>query len=214
MSQRVFTFYSEVDVEETIGIITNVVSRLNGKTKVNGSVITAKWWKSNMTLFPHKFTFYVGKDVVRVVTGDFGSPQGRIGWEFKLFSAVLKLWNEFVIMLLLTYRTMNFELEPGKFHIVSAKIMTDGIEHTYNSTSVSSPSIGKALIGGALFGGVGAIVGGSGGKTHTTGSTVTTFSDTVLVTARYSNGLNLEGAISKKSSEYHKILAGLCETSD
>lgn len=213
MSQRVFTFYSQVEPKETIEIISKVVSELKGKVKIDGNIVTAKWRCYNTTMFRHKFTFYVGKDVVRVVTGDSSSSYGFIKWEYRL-NAVMKVWDGFIKTLSQMYPDMNFELEPGKFHIVSAKLMSDGIEQVYSSTSVSKPSIGGALIGGALFGGVGAIIGGSRSKTREVGSTSTEFSSVFLIKARYSNGLNLEGEISKTSSIYHKISTGLIETSE
>jgi hypothetical protein len=213
MVQRVFTFYSQVEPHETIEIISKVVSELKGKVKIDGNVVIAKWRCNNTTTFRHKFTFYVGKDVVRVVTKDSQELfYNRIKWEFGL-NAVLRVWDGFIKTLEQMYTDMNFELESGKFHITSAKLMSNGIEQTYSSVSISKPSIGGALLGGALFGGVGAIVGGSGGKTHTIGGTSSNFSDTFLVKVRYSNGLNLEGTISKMSDIYHKIVAGLIETS-
>lgn len=213
MAQRVFTFYSQVDPKETIEIITQVVSELKGVTKIDGNVVVAKWRCTNKFVFRHKFTFYVGKNVVRVVTKDSQSSYWLIKWEYRL-NNVLKEWDGFIKTLSHKYPDMNFELEPGKFHMVSAKLMSDGITQVFSSTSISKPSISGALIGGALFGGVGAIVGGSGGKTKTEGVTSSSFSRSVLIKARYSNGLNLEGSIDKTSSIYHKIITGLIETSE
>ena len=214
MAQRVFTFYSQVEPHETIEIISKVVSELKGKTKIDGNVVIAKWRCNNTTTFRHKFTFYVGKDVVRVVTKDSQEPfYSHIKWEFRL-NAVLRVWDGFIKTLEQMYPDMNFELESGKFYIVSAKLMSNGIEQTYSSVSISKPSIGGALLGGALFGGVGAIVGGSGGKTHTIGGTSSDFANTFLVKVRYSNGLNLEGKISKTSSIYHKIVTGMVESNE
>jgi hypothetical protein len=125
----------------------------------------------------------------------------------------MKLWNVFVDTLLTKFPDLDFELRAGKMNIVAAKIMSDGMMQVMSSTSVSKPSITGALIGGALFGGVGAIVGGSRTKTKTSGSTRNVFSSTVLVVVRYSNGFTLEGEILKKSSVYNRITAGLCEVS-
>lgn len=211
MAQRIFTFHSPVNNDEMVSIIEKVVLDLNGKTKTDGGVVIAKWWHKGATLFPHKYTFYVGKDVVRVTTNDMNdSYYNRIKWDFKC-NPVLKLWNEFITVLTRLYPDLDFLLEPNTFRIESAKIMSDGMEQTFSSTSVSNPSIGGALLGGALFGGVGAIIGGSRRTTRTTGTTSTVFSDTVAVAVRYSNGFNLEGNISKTSSVYNKIIVGLCE---
>ena len=213
--QRVFTFHSPVEQSKMIEIIGSVVSKLGGKTKVAGNVVTAKWWHKGTTTFSHKFTFFVGKDVVRVTTGDSQSLYHQtIKWELGLSSAVVKLWNEFVRVLVQMYPSLEFELEQCKPYMMSAKLMSDGVEQVFSSTSVSTPSIGGALLGGALFGGVGAIVGGSRSKTRTSGVTRAEVSNTVLVTVRYSNGLNLEGNISRKSDIYNKILVGLCEVTE
>ena len=215
MAQNVFTFYSQVEPQEMIGVITNVVSKLEGKTKIDGNIVTAKWKCRNITAIPHKFVFYVGENVVRVVTSDSNwSNYARIKWEYNSLTIVLRLWDEFITTMMLMYRNLDFELERGKFHITSAKLMSNGIEQTYSSVSISKPSIGGALVGGALFGGVGAIVGGSGGKTHTIGGTSSDFANTFLVKVRYSNGLNLEGKISKTSSIYHKIVTGMVESNE
>ena len=213
--QRVFTFHSPVEQSKMIEIIGSVVSKFGGKTKVSGSVVTAKWWYKNTTTFSHKFTFFVGKEVVRVTSKDSQwTYHNTIKWEFGFCSAVVKLWNEFVRVLTQMYPSLDFELEQGKPYMVSAKLMSDGVEQVFSSTSVSKPSIGGALIGGAMFGGVGAIVGGSRSKTRTSGSTRTVLSHTILATVRYSNGLNLEGNISRKSDIYNKIQVGLCEVTE
>ena len=214
MSQRVFTFYSPVDSEKTIEMIAGAVSAINGKTMVRNNVVTARWRSRRQnTIFPHKFEFFVGKDVVRVVTNDNSSLCRNIKWEMKCRS-MIHLWDDFIISLTKMFPDMNFELRSGDFHIVSAKIMSDGIEQVLSSTSVSTPSIGGALVGGALFGAVGAIVGGSGGRTRTSGSTRAKFSNETLITARYSNGLNLEGVVYKSSKVYNRIIVNLSELSN
>jgi hypothetical protein len=207
-----------VSTGETIEIIKNAVAAIRGKTKVDGNVIKAKWKSRRYrTTFAKKFTFYVGKDMVRVAMKDGAGESSvnmRIKWEYKCRDIFI-IWDEFIKELARSYPELNFDMESGdRYHIVDAKLMSDGVTQTFSSTSVSRPSIGGALIGGALFGGVGAIVGGSGGKTRTSGKTQATFSREVLVAARYSNGLNLEGVIHKNKPVYDKIMAGLCEVSE
>jgi hypothetical protein len=190
-----------------VNIIERVVSSLNGTTKTDFNVVTAKFWYKNTTIFPHKFIFYVGKDIVRVTTGDMNTAYyKKVKWEFGMLNEVLKLWNEFLKALSRRCPDLDFDLEPNTFHITSAKIMSDGVEQTFSSTSVNKPSLGGALIGGALFGGVGAIIGSNRSTTTTSGTTKTVFASDVLVTARYSNGFVLEGTISRKSSDYNRIM--------
>ena len=205
MAQRVFTFPSPVNYTKMIEIIENVVSELNGKTIRRGNIVIAKWWNKGTTTFPHKYIFYVGNDIVRVTTGDMNNAYyKRVKWEFRC-NPVLKLWNHFIKRLISTYPNYGFDLIPDTFHIMSAKVMSDGIEQNISMTSVSSPSIGGAVVGGALFGEVGAIVGGSRKKTRTSGTTRHVFSNEILVSVRYSNGFNLDGRVYKNSSLYNKI---------
>lgn len=213
MAQRVFSFHSPVDEMETIDIITNVISQLKGKTKVSGNKVTAKWWCKSATFFPHKFTFFIGKNIVRVITSDSDDflTYKFIKMEFGL-NNVLKVWDAFVKTLVQMYPDLNFELKPGKFSIVAVKTMSDGVKQVHSSTSVTNPSICGALLGGALFGDVGAIIGGSRTTTSTKGTTTASFSDTVLVTVRYSNGFILDGTISKKSAIYQQVMVGFYAT--
>ena len=204
MAQIVFTFHSPVEPIETVEMIKKAVSSLEGKTKLKGNVLVAKWRISIWNNFT-KFNFYIGKNEIRVTTEYWKSITG-IKWERKC-KGVFATWNGFVKSLL--QLNSDFDLETGNFHIVSAKIVSDGVEQEYSSTSKTKPSIGGALVGGALFGGVGAIVGASRSKTTTWGSSTTVFSGYYLVAVRYSNGLCLEGEISKKSSVYNQIVANM-----
>lgn len=207
-AQRVFTFNSPVDASKTIEMIENAVRCLGGKTKLKGNVLIAKWRRS-VWENTRKFTFYIGTDAIRVTTKDWREYMG-IKWERKC-KGLFATWNAFVEVLLRSNPGVDFQLASGDFHIVSAKIMSDGIEETFSSTSKTNPSIGGALVGGALFGGVGAIIGGSRTKTKTTGSTNSVFSSSILVAVRYSNGLILEGDVVKDSSVYNNIMVGMCE---
>lgn len=68
-------------------------------------------------------------------------------------------------------------------------------------------SLGRAAIGGALFGGAGAVVGGlSGTKTSTTHSRQV-FADKIPFRLFYSNGRIIEKMIWRDSTEYAKIMA-------
>ena len=214
MGQRVYTFKSPVDRGETIDIITKVVTILNGKYKVEGNIVTAKWRsKRYQTFLPVKFTFYVGADVVRVVTSESSCDKDVIKWEYRCVG-ITRVWDDFVITLTLSCPQYDFGLSSGSFHIVSAKFMTNGIEQQFHSVSFNRPSIGGAVVGGALFGDVGAIIGSGRGTTYTSGTTTSSFSNSVLVKLRYSNGLILEGELSTKSKVYNRIFVDLSELSE
>ena len=208
MAQIVFTFRSPIETEETIGMIERAITDLEGKTKRKGNVLVAKWRMSKWHN-TRKFKFYVGANEVRVITDDW-RENVSIKWERKS-RGIFATWNAFVELLLQSNPGVDFQLASGDFHIVSAKIMSNGIEQISSSTAKTKPSIGGALVGGALFGGVGAIVGGSHTKTKTIGSTQNVFSNNLLVVVRYSNGLILEGTVFKDSTVYNNIMVGLCE---
>lgn len=78
------------------------------------------------------------------------------------------------------------------------------ISHTKKNTSI----IGF-LLGGALFGDAGAIVGGMSGKQRTVGNTYTQFSNSQLARIIYNNGRLWEGTITKGSKLYNEIMVNL-----
>lgn len=70
-------------------------------------------------------------------------------------------------------------------------------------------SLGGFLVGGALFGDAGAIVGGMSGKTHTMTNSRTVFSDKLLVRVIYTNGRLWEGTVIKGSRLYNEIMVNM-----
>lgn len=196
MAQRVFTFHSPLGVEETIDSILRVVSVLRGTTVVTGNVITAKWkGRKYQTFFPVKFTFYIGEDSVRVVTKDYSGIFNEIKWEYSGVGSVL-VWDDFVLTLTQMFPQLEFGLQEGRFHIVSAKVLSDGVEQSFYSTSVGQ----RGILGSTV--------------NYSVGETRRVFSDGVLVIVRYSNGMVLEGMLSKKSKVYNRILVDLSKLSE
>ena len=178
-------------VSETIDVISKVVSVLRGKTVVKDNVITAKWRSRRyQTFFPHKFTFYVGEDVVRVITQDYSGDYSNIKWEYACYG-VLRIWDDFIFTLSQMFSELDFGLYDNRFHIVSAKLLSDGVEQAFYSASYGRESITGSLIG------------------ISSGETRTIFSKDVPVIVRYSNGMVLEGNLSKKSKVYNRILVDL-----
>lgn len=196
MAQRVFTFNSPVEVKETIDMISKVVSVLRGKTVIKDNVIVGKW-RSNgyRTLLPHKFTFYVGNDHVRVITRDLSSDCSNIKWEYGCHRG-LRIWDDFISTLLQMFPNLDFGLSDGRLHIVSAKLISDGTEQSFYSASFGRDSMMSSLIGFSV------------------GETRKSFSNEVLVTVRYSNGMILEGELSKKSKVYNRILVDLSKLNE
>ena len=208
-----FTFSSPVNPNEMVQMIAQTVHNIGGIATISDNIVHAKWKSARFrTTFAKRFTFYVGKDMVRV-TSNATLNASYIWWKTEVLG-LARLWDDFISRLIETYPNLDFQLQSGAYQIVSAKILSNGIEQTFSSTSTTSPSISRALIGGALFGGAGAVVGGSYSTTQTTGSTNTTFTNSVLVAVRYSNGLTMEGEISKKSEVYNQIMVNMSQLTE
>lgn len=214
----VFTFYSPENESVTCDMIKNVIRSIGGKIKSEqNNVIKAQWRSSRwITIMPTLFEFYVGKDMVRAVIPNASpyaltkdaSPlimvdRGCAGFE--------RVWDEFIKGLCNLYPDIDFGLLSGDAKLDAIKIVGDGMEQVFTSTSWSQPSYGGALIGGLLFGHTGAILGGMHSHTTTRGNTTTRFSNKVLATVRYTNGLTFDGEMSKNSSTYNEIIVNMSQ---
>lgn len=208
-----YTFYSPMEITETCNMIKDVVISIGGKIKSErDNVIEAKWRNPKLlTVFPTRFTFYVGKDMVLVNSSPpilFGNGTPMI-FTTRGGSRQDWIWDMFIIELQKRYPTIDFGLIPGKAKIDVIKFIGDGLEQVYTSTSWSNPSWGGALLGGMLFGSAGAIIGGMGGTTYTKGNTSTRFSNEILASVRYTNGLTYDGMLIKNSSTYNEIIVNM-----
>ena len=209
----IYTFRSPLGIGETYNVIKATVESIRGKTKETyPGCIVAKWRtqpfhsKQYHTVFPSKFTFYVGEDIVRVDDGR-GMMQ-MIPLQFKV-NGYPAIWNAFVESLTQTAPDVDFDIRPGNAELVAAQFVGGETEEVFVSNTMHSPSLGGAVLGGLLFGTPGAIIGSSYGTSHTTGKLSTQFSGTALVKVRYSNGLLAEGKLQKNSPVYNFILVNM-----
>lgn len=214
----VYTFRSPLSVDETCKVIMRTVRSMYGSVKqISPGCIEAKWRtqpchsKQYHTVFASKFRFYVGEGIVRAVigNGNFNIIVSR----FKLGGLQI-VWNAFIESLLKVAPDIDFGLRPGAVDLVAVQFVGDGVEQVFVSTTVNSPSWGKAALGGLLFGTAGAIIGGTAGTSYTTGQTSTRFSNQVLTKARYSNGLLAEGMLLKSSPTYQEIMVNMSRLSE
>lgn len=91
-------------------------------------------------------------------------------------------------------------------YVVGLLYLGDDTKQVYLSRTKHNASITGFLLGGALFGDAGAIVGGMSGKERTVGHTYTEFSNTQLARLIYNNGRLWEGTITKDSKLYNEIM--------
>lgn len=204
----VCTFYSPWGQAETREAIKATVRNIGGRVdEISLSCIRAKWKSPyRSTIFPIKFTFYVGDGLVRVVSGNENADINITG--LKVLSN-RTVWDWFIVNLLKLYPDVDFGLKPGDAELVAVEFVGDGTEQVFVSNTVHSPSLSGAVLGGLLFGTPGAIIGSSYGTSHTTGKVSTQFAGTVLVRARYSNGLLAEGRLSKNTRTYNEIIVNM-----
>lgn len=214
----VYTFHSPWGIDETCNVIKTTVESMRGKVKaVSPGCLQAAWKtqpyhsKQYHTVLPSKFMFYVGEDIVRVVAGNVNMQM--VPMRFKLGGPQI-VWNAFIESLMKAAPDVDFGLKPGDAELVAAQFVGGETEEVFVSNTRHSPSLGGAVFGGLLFGAPGAIIGSSYGTSYTTGKTSTQFSGTILVKARYSNGLLAEGKLLKNSPAYNEILVNMSRYSD
>ena len=95
--------------------------------------------------------------------------------------------------------------------VVQAKILTNGLEKRYTTTSIRTPSIGGAILGGLAFGAGGAIAGGMSGKTLSSTRSEFVRTDKAYVQAVLSDGRYTEGWLDMTSPTYRYIAINLKE---
>lgn len=91
-------------------------------------------------------------------------------------------------------------------YVVGLLYLGDDMEQVHISHTKRNTSITGFLLGGALFGDAGAIVGGMSGRQRTVGHTFTQFSNSQLARLIYNNGRLWEGTITKGSKLYNEIM--------
>ena len=117
-------------------------------------------------------------------------------------------WDLFLDILFERNPGVDFGVSMAKGDPVVAGVLnlSGDITEVLTSTTSGGTSLGGFLVGGALFGDAGAIVGGLSGKQHTQTTSRTVFSDRLLVRVIYSNGRLWEGTVGKGSQLYNEIM--------
>lgn len=85
---------------------------------------------------------------------------------------------------------------------------SDTVLESHSVTSGGTSALGF-LVGDALFGTAGAVVGGMSGRSYTNGSTREVFANRQLIRIVYNNGRIYEGEVKKGSQLYNEIMVNL-----
>lgn len=124
------------------------------------------------------------------------------------FSANDDWWDLFLHTLFEMYPKVDFgvSLANGDPVVAGVLNLSGDTKEVYYSKTSGGTSLGGFLIGGALFGDAGAIVGGLSGTQRTVTNSRTVYSSELLVRVIYSNGRLWEGTVLKGSRLYNEIM--------
>lgn len=117
-------------------------------------------------------------------------------------------WDLFLDTLFEMYPGVDFGVSLAKGDPVIAGVLnlSGDTKEVYYSKTSGGTSLGGFLLGRALFGDAGAIVGGLSGKQRTVTDSRTVYSKEVLVRVIHSNGRLWEGPVIKGSRTYNEIM--------
>lgn len=210
MSGMLFTFTTNMTPEKAAAAIKNTISKMGGSTKGPDSNFVGKfripkgWKPAYHTILKSKCCFYVGKNGVRAVLRASGTTGICVGEHQPI--AEERVWDAFIRMFLSLYPKCGANIEPGTVRFDTVQIQDGADIYTYYATTRSTPSIGGAILGGAVAGDVGALIGASAGSSKTVATVVAEKNPKVRVIARYTNGYNQDTELYKGSQRYHEIL--------
>lgn len=208
-----YSFYTPFSKEDTREMIKNAVYEMGGTVKEDASgSLVCKWRSPHFrTVFPSKTVFYIGNDQVRAVCGKVKPLYIHMRIPLR---GIYFVWNRFLETIMRHHPDVDFGVRLGDMEIVAAQFLGEAIEEVRVSTTQHSPSIAGAIIGGELFGDVGAIIGSTYGESHTTERSYRKLANGIFMRVRYSNGMITEGEVVKDSPDYHEILVNLHRLSE
>lgn len=142
-------------------------------------------------------TFYIGNNERNCKVRAVFEYNGNDDW-----------WDIFLRALFRMYPGDDFGVTVANGNPLIAGVLDlqgDTQQIAYSRTT-GGTSLTGFLLGGALFGEAGAIVGGMSGKTRTYTDVRAKYSDELLVRIIYTNGRIWEGTVQKDSDLYNEIL--------
>lgn len=207
----VYSFHINHPYEEAFQMLLDCANS-TGKAKHIDKELGHFFWKSG---FLQVEEFYIQKTnpvacdvnmIFRPASNDYGDKfrNNRVSFD--------KIAEKFYRGLMKMYPNEDFGVVVSpKLTIVGAKVLTNGLEKRYTTTSFRTPSLGGAILGGLAFGAGGAIVGGMSGRTHSSTQMDIVQTDKMYVQAVLSNGRYTEGWLDAASPAYRYIAINLKE---
>lgn len=202
LGDTTYCFASPVSTQETIHSIVNALTKIGGKIKQldenKGYVYGVYYINTKRSLSKlQKVEFFVAHNEppckVRVCFKKCANDDVYDGFLSALFSQIPD-------------KDFGVSLANGSPYITGVLYLGGETEQVHTSHTIGGTSLTGFLLGGALFGDAGAIVGGMSGKQRTYGETRTQFSNSQLARVIYNNGRIWEGTIIKGSKLYNEIM--------
>lgn len=212
MRTMLFIFSTGMDPCQTADAIKNTVLHMGGTVNGTDTNMRCKFripkgWKPKYsTLFPSTFHFYIGAKGVRAVLQlEMGSTAGYCVGEHSPYQQE-RVWDAFLRMFIGLYPNSGIDIEPGTIRIKEIEIIDGPDIKTYTTVTRNAPSISGAILGGAIAGEAGALVGAATGGSRSYTSERVERNSKVQIKARYTNGHYQETELEKASQRYHEIM--------
>ncbi|MCH5197992.1 MAG: hypothetical protein J1E34_03700 [Oscillospiraceae bacterium] len=200
----VYCFVSPFPTQETTHIINSAFQSV-GKVKITDPVKGYVLCRYKVSAFRTiKVEFFVERSdtvcKVRAVIHGEVINRARDKW-----------WDNYLSSTFSLYPNVDFGVSLANKHPLVCGVLFLGgeTEQVFTSYTTGGTSLTGFLVGGALFGGTGAIVGGLSGTQHTYGKSREQFADTQLMRIIYNNGRIWEGRVEKNSSMYQEIMVNM-----
>lgn len=209
-----YQFSLPIGCEETFDLIKQVTAKTcTVRQEVPGESIEVKT-KFRMGKGSLPFVFYLratGDGTEVMVSSDNGTLTGALAAmngnkPESVWDLPDKEWSDLIEDFTAAYP--GFPLRSGKPTVTAAMLCDDGMAQESVSRG-KNLSLGRAAVGGALFGNTGAVLGGLSGTKQTRTQTRNVFAATVLFRVLYSNGRLIERTVKKTSREYAELMAKL-----
>lgn len=195
-----YCFVAPFSTQETMAKIAEVLGK-TGKVKTVDPLHCTVSGKLQVDLHKkRKIIFYVEKNEseckVRAVFKDMAND----AW-----------WDFFLQELFDSSPGVDYgvSIADGTPQLAAVLHLGDETSQVSFSKTTGGRSLGGFLVGGALFGTAGAVVGGLSGKQRTITHTNTVYSNTLLVRIIYNNGRLWEGSVRKGSNLYNEIMVNM-----
>jgi len=200
MSTTTYCLVSPFPFQETMSLLERMIEKIGRVKSVDArrGYISARY---KLSVGSFKMEFFVERGEtscnIRVISYADGFIRAKDKWWDTCLSALFEIAPN---------TDFGVSLANKNPYVVGLLYLGDDTKQVYLSRTKHNASITGFLLGGALFGDAGAVVGGMSGRERTVGHTHTEFSNTQLARLIYNNGRLWEGTITKGSKLYNEIM--------